>query len=108
MNNCHSFPFRSESWHALLKQDLIKVACQIKQNKKEKKKQKFSMSKTSMSSLFPLQQRKVLENLALDTSYDLQREAESKKTCFQVRSKVNMYCADKGFWSDWSQTECTG
>ncbi|XP_056093856.1 interleukin-13 receptor subunit alpha-2 isoform X1 [Rhinichthys klamathensis goyatoka] len=53
------------------------------------------------------QQRKVLENLVLDLSYDIRREAESKKTCFQVRSKVNMYCADGGFWSDWSQIQCT-
>jgi len=72
-----------------------------------KKIQKSSLSKL-MLSLFLLQQRKVLENLDLDLSYDTRREAESKKTCFQVRSKVNMYCADGGFWSDWSQKQCTG
>ncbi|XP_048042912.1 interleukin-13 receptor subunit alpha-2 isoform X2 [Megalobrama amblycephala] len=63
-------------------------------------------SHTLMANGKEKQQRKVLENVVLDTSYELQKEAESKKTCFQVRSKVNMYCADKGFWSDWSQTKC--
>ncbi|XP_051978624.1 interleukin-13 receptor subunit alpha-2-like isoform X2 [Xyrauchen texanus] len=48
-------------------------------------------------------QRKVLENM----SFDFLREVESKKICFRVRSKVNIYCADAGFWSDWSQTKCT-
>uniref|UniRef100_A0A673N578 Interleukin-13 receptor subunit alpha-2-like n=1 Tax=Sinocyclocheilus rhinocerous TaxID=307959 RepID=A0A673N578_9TELE len=46
----------------------------------------------------------VLQNLE-DTSYGVPREAESQKTCFRIRSKVNMYCADGGFWSDWSQTK---
>nr|QAB32952.1 interleukin-13 receptor alpha-2 [Ctenopharyngodon idella] len=64
-------------------------------------------SSTLMANGKELQQRKVLENVVLDTSYDLRKEAESKKTCFQIRSKVSMYCADEGFWSDWSQTNCT-
>ncbi|XP_067296226.1 interleukin-13 receptor subunit alpha-2 [Pseudorasbora parva] len=64
-------------------------------------------SSTLMANGKEQKQRTVLMNSVLDTSYDLRREAESKKTCFQIRSKVNMYCADAGFWSDWSQKKCT-
>ncbi|XP_076866934.1 interleukin-13 receptor subunit alpha-2 isoform X2 [Brachyhypopomus gauderio] len=28
------------------------------------------------------------------------------RICFRVRSKVNGYCADDGFWSDWSTATC--
>lgn len=49
------------------------------------------------------QHRKPLE----ETSYDFPKEGESKSTCFRVRSKMNTYCADQGFWSDWSQMKCT-
>lgn len=31
---------------------------------------------------------------------------ESRKVCFSVRSKVNIYCADDGIWSDWSEEQC--
>lgn len=64
-------------------------------------------SSTLMANGKELKQTEILENLDLGTSYELPREAESKKTCFNLRSKVNMYCADGGFWSDWSQTKCT-
>ncbi|XP_051531804.1 interleukin-13 receptor subunit alpha-2-like isoform X2 [Myxocyprinus asiaticus] len=60
-------------------------------------------SNTTMADGTDHQQRKGLEN----TSFDFLKEGESKKTCFRVRSKVNMYCADAGFWSNWSQTKCT-
>lgn len=30
----------------------------------------------------------------------------SKQLCFIVRSKVNVYCADDGIWSDWSEEQC--
>lgn len=49
------------------------------------------------------QHSKLLEK----TSYDFLKDGESKSTCFQVRSKMSMYCADQGLWSDWSQTKCT-
>lgn len=31
---------------------------------------------------------------------------ESKKLCFLVRSKINMYCSDDGLWSEWSDEQC--
>ncbi|KAM6983523.1 interleukin-13 receptor subunit alpha-2 [Tautogolabrus adspersus] len=30
----------------------------------------------------------------------------NKRNCFRVRSKVHTYCADKGFWSEWSLQTC--
>ncbi|XP_027000007.1 interleukin-13 receptor subunit alpha-2 [Tachysurus fulvidraco] len=41
-----------------------------------------------------------------ETAYTFHQDGETKKNCFQVRSKVNIYCADDGFWSDWSQPRC--
>uniref|UniRef100_A0A8C1N4F9 Interleukin 13 receptor, alpha 2 n=1 Tax=Cyprinus carpio TaxID=7962 RepID=A0A8C1N4F9_CYPCA len=63
-------------------------------------------SSTTMENGKQKQENMVLQNLE-DTSYSVPREVESQKTCFRIRSKVNMYCADGGFWSDWSQTKCT-
>ncbi|XP_031235504.1 interleukin-13 receptor subunit alpha-2 [Mastomys coucha] len=34
------------------------------------------------------------------------RENESEEVCFFVRCKVNIYCADDGIWSEWSEEEC--
>ncbi|XP_040600460.1 interleukin-13 receptor subunit alpha-2 isoform X2 [Mesocricetus auratus] len=34
------------------------------------------------------------------------RTNDSEELCFFVRSKVNIYCADDGFWSEWSEEEC--
>lgn len=34
------------------------------------------------------------------------RTNESEELCFFVRSKVNIYCADDGIWSEWSEEEC--
>ncbi|KAM9348901.1 interleukin-13 receptor subunit alpha-2 [Symphorus nematophorus] len=31
---------------------------------------------------------------------------DKEKHCFRVRSKLNKYCADKSFWSEWSQPSC--
>ncbi|XP_059106487.1 interleukin-13 receptor subunit alpha-2-like [Peromyscus eremicus] len=31
---------------------------------------------------------------------------DSEELCFFVRSKVNIYCADDGIWSEWSEEEC--
>ncbi|XP_057351790.1 interleukin-13 receptor subunit alpha-2 isoform X4 [Manis pentadactyla] len=31
---------------------------------------------------------------------------ESQQLCFLVRSKVNIYCADDGIWSEWSNKQC--
>ncbi|XP_050997820.1 interleukin-13 receptor subunit alpha-2 [Acomys russatus] len=37
----------------------------------------------------------------------LKRKAnESEELCFFVRNKVNIYCADDGIWSEWSEEEC--
>uniref|UniRef100_A0A3B3QPJ2 Interleukin 13 receptor, alpha 2 n=1 Tax=Paramormyrops kingsleyae TaxID=1676925 RepID=A0A3B3QPJ2_9TELE len=32
--------------------------------------------------------------------------SHSETGCFRVRSRVHMFCADKGFWSDWSLPRC--
>uniref|UniRef100_A0A672PTY4 Interleukin-13 receptor subunit alpha-2-like n=1 Tax=Sinocyclocheilus grahami TaxID=75366 RepID=A0A672PTY4_SINGR len=63
-------------------------------------------SSTAMENGKEKQERMVFQNL-VDTSYGLLRGVDSQKTCFRIRSKVNMYCADGGIWSDWSQTKCT-
>ncbi|XP_036031938.1 interleukin-13 receptor subunit alpha-2-like [Onychomys torridus] len=34
------------------------------------------------------------------------RANDSEELCFSVRSKVNIYCADDGIWSEWSEEEC--
>ncbi|KAK3527546.1 hypothetical protein QTP86_026651 [Hemibagrus guttatus] len=41
-----------------------------------------------------------------ETAFMFHQGRETKRTCFRVRSKVNIYCADDGFWSDWSQPRC--
>ncbi|XP_007890449.1 interleukin-13 receptor subunit alpha-2 isoform X2 [Callorhinchus milii] len=28
--------------------------------------------------------------------------------CFRLRATVNMFCADRGFWSEWSPVQCSG
>ncbi|XP_041707176.2 interleukin-13 receptor subunit alpha-2 isoform X1 [Coregonus clupeaformis] len=30
----------------------------------------------------------------------------AQRKCFRVRSRVHQYCADRGFWSDWSRWFC--
>ncbi|KAL6463310.1 hypothetical protein MHYP_G00277010 [Metynnis hypsauchen] len=45
-------------------------------------------------------------NVTEDTTIDFLWNGGSQTTCFRVRSKVNDYCADEGFWSDWSDTVC--
>ncbi|XP_017316145.1 interleukin-13 receptor subunit alpha-2 [Ictalurus punctatus] len=41
-----------------------------------------------------------------ETAFDLHQDGVSDRKCFRVRSKVNIYCADDGFWSNWSQPRC--
>lgn len=31
---------------------------------------------------------------------------DGQRSCFRVRSKVHMYCAEKSFWSEWSRPAC--
>ncbi|XP_026880982.2 interleukin-13 receptor subunit alpha-2 [Electrophorus electricus] len=45
-------------------------------------------------------------NKTEEMSSDFLWEGKVGRSCFQVRSKVNGYCADEGFWSDWSQSKC--
>lgn len=40
------------------------------------------------------------------TSLTLSSTHENERNCFRVRSKLSKYCADKGFWSEWSQPTC--
>lgn len=40
------------------------------------------------------------------TSLSLHFSHQDKQNCFRVRSKLNRYCADRGFWSNWSQKTC--
>ncbi|XP_024122549.1 interleukin-13 receptor subunit alpha-2 isoform X1 [Oryzias melastigma] len=46
------------------------------------------------------------EILVEDTSLACPFSSTTKKNCFRVRSKMNKYCVDKGFWSDWSHQVC--
>ncbi|XP_069002648.1 interleukin-13 receptor subunit alpha-2 isoform X1 [Embiotoca jacksoni] len=39
-------------------------------------------------------------------SLTLPSSHNDERSCFRVRSKVNKYCADKSFWSDWSRPTC--
>ncbi|KAM4545107.1 interleukin-13 receptor subunit alpha-2 isoform 2-T2 [Odontesthes bonariensis] len=41
------------------------------------------------------------------TSLTLPSSPRKKTSCFRVRSKLNNYCVDKGFWSDWSHQICS-
>lgn len=34
------------------------------------------------------------------------KTSETSNTCVRVRGKTNMYCADDGYWSDWSPEMC--
>lgn len=38
--------------------------------------------------------------------YVTRTSKEIQQFCFSVRSKVNIYCSDDGFWSEWSEGEC--
>ncbi|XP_026185016.1 interleukin-13 receptor subunit alpha-2 isoform X1 [Mastacembelus armatus] len=40
------------------------------------------------------------------TSLTLPSIHDKWRNCFRVRSKVNKYCAAKGFWSEWSRPAC--
>ncbi|XP_034406951.1 interleukin-13 receptor subunit alpha-2 isoform X2 [Cyclopterus lumpus] len=39
-------------------------------------------------------------------SLTLPFEHDSQRNCFRVRSKVNKYCAERSFWSEWSRPIC--
>ncbi|TRY57380.1 hypothetical protein DNTS_024961, partial [Danionella cerebrum] len=64
-------------------------------------------SRTLMANGKELKKRKVLENIGLDTSCEMLEEDKRIKTCFHIRSKMNVYCADRGLWSEWSPAACT-
>nr|XP_043897378.1 interleukin-13 receptor subunit alpha-2 isoform X2 [Solea senegalensis] len=44
--------------------------------------------------------------LTKQTSLNLQLVHDSERNCVRVRSKVNKYCADSTFWSEWSRAIC--
>nr|AAR25681.1 class I helical cytokine receptor number 18 [Tetraodon nigroviridis] len=51
--------------------------------------------------------RKTLElTSTTERSLKLPSADQKKKNCFRIRSKLHTYCAEKGFWSDWSQPTC--
>uniref|UniRef100_A0A672G6R0 Interleukin 13 receptor, alpha 2 n=1 Tax=Salarias fasciatus TaxID=181472 RepID=A0A672G6R0_SALFA len=41
-----------------------------------------------------------------EISLSLPSAGRDKRRCYKVRSKLHKYCADKSFWSDWSQKIC--
>ncbi|XP_029956755.1 interleukin-13 receptor subunit alpha-2 [Salarias fasciatus] len=49
---------------------------------------------------------KLLPNPFTLTSLSLPSAGRDKRRCYKVRSKLHKYCADKSFWSDWSQKIC--
>ncbi|TKS83967.1 Interleukin-13 receptor subunit alpha-2 [Collichthys lucidus] len=40
------------------------------------------------------------------TSFALTSVHDKDRSCFRVRSKLSKYCADRSFWSEWSQPAC--
>ncbi|XP_072231888.1 interleukin-13 receptor subunit alpha-2 isoform X2 [Leuresthes tenuis] len=44
---------------------------------------------------------------AEQTSLTLPSSQRKKTNCFRVRSKLNNYCVNNGFWSDWSRQICS-
>ncbi|KAE8288239.1 hypothetical protein D5F01_LYC14301 [Larimichthys crocea] len=40
------------------------------------------------------------------TSFALTSVHGKDRSCFRVRSKLSRYCADRSFWSEWSQPAC--
>ncbi|XP_062845003.1 interleukin-13 receptor subunit alpha-2 [Trichomycterus rosablanca] len=45
-------------------------------------------------------------SLTEETILKFHQEPENTRNCIRVRSKVNAYCADTGFWSEWSRSMC--
>lgn len=45
-------------------------------------------------------------NITEETTLNFPWSGESERKCFRIRSKVSNYCADDGYWSDWSESEC--
>ncbi|XP_028977105.1 interleukin-13 receptor subunit alpha-2 isoform X1 [Esox lucius] len=46
-------------------------------------------------------QRNITREMMLNSSLD-----GAQRKCFRVRSRIHQYCADRGFWSDWSHWSC--
>ncbi|KAL0994063.1 hypothetical protein UPYG_G00117320 [Umbra pygmaea] len=46
-------------------------------------------------------QRIITRELTLTVSME-----GAQRRCFRVRSRIHQYCADRGFWSDWSHWSC--
>ncbi|XP_076605838.1 interleukin-13 receptor subunit alpha-2 isoform X2 [Chaetodon auriga] len=44
--------------------------------------------------------------LTKETSLTLHATHDAERNCFRVRSKLQKYCADKSFWSEWSRPTC--
>ncbi|XP_067404086.1 interleukin-13 receptor subunit alpha-2 [Emydura macquarii macquarii] len=47
----------------------------------------------------------VFASSQVETAFTFSRANRSHVSCVRVRGKTNMFCADKGFWSEWTQ-EC--
>ncbi|XP_046876069.1 interleukin-13 receptor subunit alpha-2 isoform X1 [Hypomesus transpacificus] len=41
-----------------------------------------------------------------DTTFTHLSNGDTERECFRVRSRVHQFCADRGFWSDWSLRSC--
>ncbi|XP_041808427.1 interleukin-13 receptor subunit alpha-2 isoform X2 [Chelmon rostratus] len=44
--------------------------------------------------------------LTKETSLTLPSTHDGERNCFRVRSTLQKYCADRGFWSEWSRPTC--
>uniref|UniRef100_A0A8C8RYA3 Interleukin 13 receptor subunit alpha 2 n=1 Tax=Pelusios castaneus TaxID=367368 RepID=A0A8C8RYA3_9SAUR len=47
----------------------------------------------------------VFASTQMETAFTFSQSNRSHVSCVRVRGKTNMFCADKGFWSEWTQ-EC--
>ncbi|NWI11474.1 I13R2 protein, partial [Crypturellus soui] len=41
----------------------------------------------------------------METAFTIPKENQSRVSCVRVRGRTNIFCADQGFWSEWTQ-EC--
>ncbi|XP_035289679.1 interleukin-13 receptor subunit alpha-2-like isoform X3 [Anguilla anguilla] len=51
-------------------------------------------------------QNAMQRNITTETAFTSLSMDPSRTNCFRVRSRVHQFCADSGFWSEWSRPSC--